>query len=194
MCNAFLRLRLCPFNDECSSNSAELFPWQLGETQVTRERVHNRVANICQPRNENGDIATEFWCRCVSLCHIVLVWLPVPSPSSLTWPTWLLLQALVLKVGMDSIMASYFALFEVINHSFGEHRYLCLMRSPALNMEFWIFHPLPHAWLRKPASRVTSLHEHKKKWIIPLVSLIVARGRACLCVFSSRPCNFGSLY
>uniref|UniRef100_A0A672IVN2 Sorting nexin 27a n=1 Tax=Salarias fasciatus TaxID=181472 RepID=A0A672IVN2_SALFA len=27
-------------------------------------------------------------------------------------------QALVLKVGMDSIMASYFALFEVINHSF----------------------------------------------------------------------------
>lgn len=30
------------------------------------------------------------------------------------------LQALVLKVGMDSIMASYFALFEVINHSFGK--------------------------------------------------------------------------
>lgn len=29
-------------------------------------------------------------------------------------------QALVLKVGMDSIMASYFALFEVINHSFGK--------------------------------------------------------------------------
>lgn len=29
-------------------------------------------------------------------------------------------QALVVKVGMDSIMASYFALFEVINHSFGE--------------------------------------------------------------------------
>uniref|UniRef100_A0A4W6FDJ2 Sorting nexin 27a n=1 Tax=Lates calcarifer TaxID=8187 RepID=A0A4W6FDJ2_LATCA len=27
-------------------------------------------------------------------------------------------QALVMKVGMDSIMASYFALFEVINHSF----------------------------------------------------------------------------
>uniref|UniRef100_A0A8C1YKN7 Sorting nexin-27 n=1 Tax=Cyprinus carpio TaxID=7962 RepID=A0A8C1YKN7_CYPCA len=27
-------------------------------------------------------------------------------------------QALVIKVGMDSIMASYFALFEVINHSF----------------------------------------------------------------------------
>ncbi len=25
-----------------------------------------------------------------------------------------------MKVGMDSIMASYFALFEVINHSFGE--------------------------------------------------------------------------
>lgn len=94
---------------------------------------------------KNGDIATEFWCRCISRCHIVLVWLPVPSLSSLTWPTWLLLQALVLKVGMDSIMASYFALFEVINHSFGEHRYLCLMRSPALNTEFWICHPLPHA-------------------------------------------------
>lgn len=31
-----------------------------------------------------------------------------------------LLQALVMKVGMDSIMASYFALFEVINHSFGK--------------------------------------------------------------------------
>ena len=30
------------------------------------------------------------------------------------------LQALVMKVGMDSIMASYFALFEVINHSFGK--------------------------------------------------------------------------
>ena len=29
-------------------------------------------------------------------------------------------QALVMKVGMDSIMASYFALFEVINHSFGK--------------------------------------------------------------------------
>lgn len=25
-----------------------------------------------------------------------------------------------MKVGMDSIMASYFALFEVINHSFGK--------------------------------------------------------------------------
>lgn len=34
------------------------------------------------------------------------------------------LQALVLKVGMDSIMASYFALFEVINHSFGKNRRL----------------------------------------------------------------------
>ncbi|KAF3834050.1 hypothetical protein F7725_025254 [Dissostichus mawsoni] len=30
-------------------------------------------------------------------------------------------QALVMKVGMDSIMASYFALFEVINHSFELH-------------------------------------------------------------------------
>uniref|UniRef100_A0A4W5JV18 Ras-associating domain-containing protein n=1 Tax=Hucho hucho TaxID=62062 RepID=A0A4W5JV18_9TELE len=29
-------------------------------------------------------------------------------------------QAVVMKVGMDSITASYFALFEVINHSFGE--------------------------------------------------------------------------
>lgn len=27
-----------------------------------------------------------------------------------------------MKVGMDSIMASYFALFEVINHSFGKNR------------------------------------------------------------------------
>lgn len=31
-----------------------------------------------------------------------------------------LFQALVMKVGMDSVMATYFALFEVINHSFGE--------------------------------------------------------------------------
>lgn len=29
-----------------------------------------------------------------------------------------------MKVGMDSIMASYFALFEVINHSFGKDRRL----------------------------------------------------------------------
>lgn len=29
-------------------------------------------------------------------------------------------QAVVMKVGMDSITASYFALFEVINHSFGK--------------------------------------------------------------------------
>lgn len=36
-----------------------------------------------------------------------------------------LFQALVMKVGMDSIMASYFALFEVINHSFGERFWFC---------------------------------------------------------------------
>lgn len=29
-------------------------------------------------------------------------------------------QAVVMKVGMDSITASYFALFEVINHTFGK--------------------------------------------------------------------------
>lgn len=38
----------------------------------------------------------------------------------LTDSVFLLPQALVMKVGMDSIMASYFALFEVINHSFGK--------------------------------------------------------------------------
>jgi len=40
--------------------------------------------------------------------HISLI-LTVSSP-----------QAVVMKIGMDSITASYFALFEVINHSFGE--------------------------------------------------------------------------
>lgn len=30
-----------------------------------------------------------------------------------------------MKVGMDSIMASYFALFEVINHSFGKN-FVCI--------------------------------------------------------------------
>lgn len=29
-------------------------------------------------------------------------------------------QAVVMKLGMDSVTASYFALFEVINHTFGE--------------------------------------------------------------------------
>lgn len=40
-----------------------------------------------------------------------------PKPGVCVLP-----QALVMKVGMDSIMASYFALFEVINHSFGKNR------------------------------------------------------------------------
>ncbi len=31
-----------------------------------------------------------------------------------------LFQAVVAKIGLDSITASYFALFEVINHSFGK--------------------------------------------------------------------------
>lgn len=31
-------------------------------------------------------------------------------------------QAVVMKLGMDSVTASYFALFEVINHTFGEER------------------------------------------------------------------------
>lgn len=30
-----------------------------------------------------------------------------------------LLQAVVMKLGMDSVTSSYFALFEVINHTFG---------------------------------------------------------------------------
>lgn len=47
------------------------------------------------------------------------------------------LQALVMKVGMDSIMASYFALFEVINHSFGE---ICVC-SPFLSVCFFSTYP-----------------------------------------------------
>lgn len=31
-------------------------------------------------------------------------------------------QAVVMKLGMDSVTASYFALFEVINHTFGTHK------------------------------------------------------------------------
>lgn len=61
------------------------------------------------------------------------------SLSALTWPALLLLQALVLKVGMDSIMASYFALFEVINHSFGERRDSPFMHAPVSNKKFWNF-------------------------------------------------------
>lgn len=35
-----------------------------------------------------------------------------------------LLQAVVMKLGMDSVTASYFALFEVINHTFGKSRHV----------------------------------------------------------------------
>lgn len=40
------------------------------------------------------------------------------GPHSLSPPVTL--QAVAAKVGMDSITANYFALFEVINHSFGK--------------------------------------------------------------------------
>lgn len=61
--------------------------------------------------------------RCLKRGHrlwILILLHHVPCVSSLTSSVLPFLQALVLKVGMDSIMASYFALFEVINHSFGK--------------------------------------------------------------------------
>uniref|UniRef100_A0A8C6SF06 Sorting nexin 27a n=1 Tax=Neogobius melanostomus TaxID=47308 RepID=A0A8C6SF06_9GOBI len=56
-------------------------------------------------------------------------------------------QALVLKVGMDSIMASYFALFEVINHSFGKsfphklyvQNYTSAVPGTCLALRKWLF-------------------------------------------------------
>lgn len=37
-------------------------------------------------------------------------------------------QAVVMKLGMDSVTASYFALFEVINHTFGTQKYVIEIR------------------------------------------------------------------
>lgn len=82
---------------------------------------------------------------CVSRCRLLFF----RRLSALTWPTLLLLQALVLKVGMDSIMASYFALFEVINHSFGEHRYSRLMHAPVWNKKFGICSPATRTCVTK---------------------------------------------
>lgn len=58
----------------------------------------------------------------------------------LNWVRFIhLFKALVLKVGMDSIMASYFALFEVINHSFGEkYVFICTFLSVRALHEFQI--------------------------------------------------------
>lgn len=63
-------------------------------------------ATLVHPTKTVFTCSSEFRFSCVTGCVSVL------------------LQALVMKVGMDSIMASYFALFEVINHSFGKNRRL----------------------------------------------------------------------
>lgn len=47
----------------------------------------------------------------VSLCF---------TPLSFCVCLYLLVQAVVMKLAVDSVTASYFALFEVINHTFGE--------------------------------------------------------------------------
>lgn len=72
--------------------------------------------------------------RCLKRGHrlwILMLLRHVPCVSSLTSSLLPLLQALVLKVGMDSIMASYFALFEVINHSFGKG---CICARPRMKL------------------------------------------------------------
>lgn len=52
-------------------------------------------------------------------------------------------QALVMKVGMDSIMASYFALFEVINHSFGKScTCVCCTSHGKMSDLFFTFSPV----------------------------------------------------
>lgn len=43
----------------------------------------------------------------------------VSSPSLTLSLSVFTIQAVVMKLGMDSVTASYFALFEVINHTFG---------------------------------------------------------------------------
>lgn len=51
-----------------------------------------------------------------------------------------------MKLGMDSVTSSYFALFEVINHTFGLHHSfvfsVCSCDSPATNIshEMWASH------------------------------------------------------
>ncbi|KAI4883204.1 hypothetical protein NFI96_011069 [Prochilodus magdalenae] len=70
-------------------------------------------------------------------------------------------QALVMKVGMDSIMASYFALFEVINHSFVRklapnefphklyvQNYTSAVPGTCLALRKWLFSTQEHELLR----------------------------------------------
>ncbi|XP_022538744.2 sorting nexin-27a [Astyanax mexicanus] len=70
-------------------------------------------------------------------------------------------QALVMKVGMDSIMASYFALFEVINHSFVRklapnefphklyvQNYTSAVPGTCLALRKWLFSTQEHDLLR----------------------------------------------
>uniref|UniRef100_A0AAR2JMV9 Sorting nexin 27a n=1 Tax=Pygocentrus nattereri TaxID=42514 RepID=A0AAR2JMV9_PYGNA len=70
-------------------------------------------------------------------------------------------QALVIKVGMDSIMASYFALFEVINHSFVRklapnefphklyvQNYTSAVPGTCLALRKWLFSTQEHELLR----------------------------------------------
>lgn len=65
-----------------------------------------------------------------------------------------LLQAVVMKLGMDSVTSSYFALFEVINHTFGLYNSVILSLSSATNINmngecgllmsepnFMVYHP-----------------------------------------------------
>lgn len=48
-----------------------------------------------------------------------------------------------MKVGMDSIMASYFALFEVINHSFGKScMCVCCTSHGKMSDLFFTFSPV----------------------------------------------------
>ena len=94
-------------------------------------------------------------CSCCGLSEILSVFCIADS-------VLLFLQALVLKVGMDSIMASYFALFEVINHSFGKNSVFDVLSAFHMAISqstFTYFHVFHFKALSTP-SGVSSSHDH----------------------------------
>lgn len=107
--NKFVRLHLCSFKDGVM-NGRSVVCMAIREKWITRVE-YKTVANSYQ-RTHCLKRGQRLW--------ILISLHRVPCFSPLTSSVLPLLQALVLKVGMDSIMASYFALFEVINHSFGK--------------------------------------------------------------------------
>lgn len=80
-------------------------------------------------------------------------------------------QAVVMKLGMDSVTASYFALFEVINHTFGMQKYVieigvwCVCCFSSLKMSFIFVMILPQS-SRSKSSKVNTWASTFCAWML----------------------------